>query len=297
MEKNNLKDNTGSLLLILFTVLSLNLHLLGVLGLKVFSSKVELEDSNEALQIEVIEKSDKPQSFVSSPEEPLEDKVKQLKNKADFLSKSFKRVQEQTVANQTGLTANRFPLKKTVPTQQQDQQQDQQQNNNKRPRDKMSSDINKPTQYASNNFSINTPPSYLPQGVSTINEYIPNVKKGYFTSLNTDKFTYYSFFSRINEQVRPRWENQLSRFRRKLTRQQLMQLINKDYSTSIEIILDEKGYMKEARVLKSSGLPQMDEAPILAFEMASPFLNPPKDLINSDGVISLKYGFMVQWSR
>lgn len=285
-----MKENTSKLLLILFTLLSFNLHLLGVLGLKVFSSKVELEDSSETIEIQVLEQNQKQQSFVSSPEEELESKVKDLKDKADFLSKNFKRVQEQTVANQTGLTSNRYPLKKTVPSEQQQQQ-------SKNAGDSKPERLTPGNQYASNSFSINTPPSYLPQGVSTINEYIPNVKKGYFTSLNTDKFTYYSFFSRINEQVRPRWENQLGRFRNKLTREQLLNIMDRDYSTTLEIVLDKKGYIKEARVLKSSGLPQMDEAPILAFEMASPFLNPPKDLINSEGLISLKYGFMVQWSR
>lgn len=260
-----------------------------MLGLKVFSSKVKLNDQSETIEIQVLEQSQKQQSFVSSPDKELENKVKNLKDKADFLSKNFKRVQEQTVANQTGLTSNRYPLKKTVPAE--NQQQSKNEGDSKAER------LTPGNQYASNNFSINTPPSYLPQGVSTINEYIPNVKKGYFTSLNTDKFTYYSFFSRINEQVRPRWENQLGRFRNKLSREQLLSIMDRDYSTTIEIILDKKGYIKEARVLKSSGLPQMDEAPILAFEMASPFLNPPKDLINSDGLISLKYGFMVQWSR
>lgn len=284
-----MRENKSSLLLLLFTALSLNLHLLSLLGLSFFSSEVKWDDQTP-IQIEVIENSQQQQSFVSDPNDNLEDKVTSLKEKADFLSKSYKRVKEQSIANQTGLTANRFPLKKTI---QKSNNEDEKPQNNE---DK-GAQIKPNNNYASSAFSINTPPSYLPQGVSTINEYIPNVKKGYFTSLNTDRFTYYSFFSRINEQVRPRWENQLGRFRSRLTPQQLKALINQDYTTTIEIILNKKGYVTDARVLKSSGLPQMDEAPILAFQMASPFLNPPKDLISSDGYISLKYGFMVQWSR
>lgn len=285
-----MKNNASSLLLILFIALSLNLHMLGVLGLKFFSSEIDISRS-DSVQIEVIESSKKSKTFVTAPKEELEDKVKDLKKKADFLSKSYKRVQEQRVANQTGITENRYPLKKTAPTNQPQQQQKNQSS------DSRGTFKNQKNQFASESFNINTPPSYLPQGVSTINEHIPNVKRGYFTSLNTDKFTYYSFFSRINEQVRPRWENQLTRFRNRLSQSQLKKIINQDYSTTIEIILDQKGYVKEARILKSSGLRPMDEAPILAFEMASPFLNPPKDLINSEGIISLRYGFMVQWSR
>ncbi|HMN69995.1 MAG TPA: hypothetical protein PKC28_15745, partial [Bdellovibrionales bacterium] len=42
-------------------------------------------------------------------------------------------------------------------------------------------------------------------GQSSIAEFIPGIEEGAFTALNTDQFTYYTFFARMNEQVRNRW--------------------------------------------------------------------------------------------
>ncbi len=90
-------------------------------------------------------------------------------------------------------------------------------------------------------------------GPSTVSEYIPGVEEGAFTALNTDQFTYYAFFSRINEQIRSRWVNNVRAFVSRLSPQEQEVLSKYDRQTVIEIVLTKDGRFSSSMVHQSSG--------------------------------------------
>ncbi len=47
--------------------------------------------------------------------------------------------------------------------------------------------------------------------------------------------------------------------------------------------------------MKESGLKSFDQAAVQAFAQARMFPNPPEDMIESDGLIHLKYSFQVHY--
>jgi hypothetical protein len=51
----------------------------------------------------------------------------------------------------------------------------------------------------------------------------------------------------------------------------------------------------KAMVMKESGVQIFDQAAIGAFTDVQIFPNPPKDLVQEDGYIHLKYGFTVNY--
>lgn len=124
---------------------------------------------------------------------------------------------------------------------------------------------------------------------------MPGIKEGSFTSLNTDQFMYYSFFSRINVQLRSRWVQQLRNYAANLNIQRLNEIAAAPRTTQIEILIDPDGAFIESILIRTAGYRVLDQAVLNSFKSAAPFLNPPRELVESDGYIHLKYSFRLQW--
>jgi len=129
-----------------------------------------------------------------------------------------------------------------------------------------------------------------------VSSLVPQVKMGGFTSLNTDQFVFYTFYSRTNEQVGPRWIFNLRTYANDLSRASLKSVSRKERITQIEILLDKNGKYLDTIVHQKSGIAGLDEAAINAFKQASPFLNPPEEMVQSDGNIHLHYSFHILWN-
>ena len=130
---------------------------------------------------------------------------------------------------------------------------------------------------------------------STVNDPFTNVPIGSFTALNTNRYLYYSFFARIEDQFRQRWVSGINRVR---SRRPTIRRSDRDkdvWTTEIEILLDQKGAFVRADIHRSSGLDGLDYAALEAFRKSAPFLNPPKGLVNKDGFILLRYAMSVYW--
>lgn len=239
----------------------------------------------------------KSRQIVSQPDlSELERKVELLQQKALLLSQKTTRVQQQQVAQMTGQTQNRLPkslapvnalkkMNKTIDTphykeKSKDGFEDEQKEISKETRELMEQEMDLL--------------SHAPVGISTINDHIPNVKKGLFTSLNTDQFTYYTFFQRINEQLRPRWEDYIQAAQAAMSQNQILMAARRPRVSNIEVVINSKGDLVESRLHKSSGTPPLDFAAIKAFEQIAPILNPPKGMISQDGNIHLYYSFRVE---
>lgn len=135
-------------------------------------------------------------------------------------------------------------------------------------------------------------------GVSTFGETVPeDISVGDFTALNTDQFQFYTFYARIEDLVRFRWETKVREAIDQLNRYQALKNISQtQWVSQLEFQIDDKGILRKALLLKESGISRFDQAAILAFQDARVFPNPPKEMLKEDGLIHLRYSFQVNYS-
>ena len=134
-------------------------------------------------------------------------------------------------------------------------------------------------------------------GQSTRGEFIPGLKQGSFTALNTDQFTYYTFFARMNEQIKPRWVSRLRDFGFMQSQQDLQKLAQYPRTTQVEFVLDRTGKLLQTIVHLTSSYRSLDIAATDAFKDSAPINNPPEGLVGEDGKIHLFYNFTVHWNE
>ena len=142
-------------------------------------------------------------------------------------------------------------------------------------------------------------PVYQPQQASTSGEVLPlDMAVGPMTALNTDRLTYYSFYARIEDLIRYRWESRIWSAIESYDQNYLKTVIaQRSWVTHAEFLIRPDGKLVQALIMKPSGVQKFDQAAINAFKEAAIFPNPPKELIQSDGLIHLKYSFNVTYRR
>ena len=238
------------------------------------SYKPPIAPAKGPVAVEIIykDKNHQPQ-FVTDPK--IGKLLDQLKKHSQFLSKFNQTVKKQQVARLNGKTKNQKP-----------------QNKKQTNRKKLSKKQKGIGKFLPQKPQLGANFRLMP---STISEYIPNIDKGGFTALNTNQFTFYTFFSRINEQVRFRWIRNIHNFSSILSVGQINKLARHPRVTKIEILLDKSGQFVKAQVNSSSGSHSLDLAAENAFEDAAPFSNPPPEMLEADGYIHLRYSFHVIW--
>ncbi len=132
------------------------------------------------------------------------------------------------------------------------------------------------------------------QELSRTMDFLPGVEFGSHTLLNTREFVYYSYFARMKEQLYWRWTQYI--------KNELLQKAfsfnkfvykhkSRYFSTSLYVYLSPEGEVQDMRVIKSSGVEDIDSAALHAFLLAEPFPNPPGGLIEEDGYIHIKQIF------
>jgi TonB family protein len=241
--------------------------------------------ANEPTEITIVEADDQPKKKTFVTETESQEKVfDKLKDQADYLSQFTKRVQKQMRARANDRTQNRNL--NLNPTLQPTHHKQGVAGMDRAKEDGGSLPLPGMNQPSTRNVAI---------GPSTLSENIPGVEEGAFTALNTDQFTYYAFFSRINEQIRSRWVSNVRGYVSQLSQHEMEALSKYDRQTVIEIVLTKDGRFSASMVHQSSGDRRLDQTTLEAFRAATPFLNPPSGLVESDGMIHLKYGFMVRF--
>lgn len=129
------------------------------------------------------------------------------------------------------------------------------------------------------------------RGISTTGETLPqDIQIGDFTALNTDRFVYYTFYARVEEQIRHRWVRYV---KAAIFGGGDLREGQADYVTNLEIVLDREGNFRRAIVHQGSGSKDVDAAPILAFREAQRIPHPPREMVKDDGTIRLLYSFHV----
>lgn len=225
-----------------------------------------------------------PIRFADSPKELLDDSLDALRKKADFLSERVQRVKKEMRANLFGLTKNRQNLPSPSAVSQVNHS--------------IGSDKPLDTQSKEGDFQVNVSRNGsnskpIDLNPSTFgNQLNKKVEIGQFTALNTDRHLFYSFYARIEEMIRPSWEDRVSLEFQKLNNANALRPKG-GWITRLDVVLDSRGKLIKVVLLKSSGLEGFDIAAIDAFQKAGFFPNPPREIVNPEGIILLKYIFNV----
>jgi TonB family protein len=105
--------------------------------------------------------------------------------------------------------------------------------------------------------------------------------------LNTQESIYYSFYARIYETIGPIWYSRIQ------STPLRTHVVGGEYTTVIELILDQNGYLLEIRRLQSSGVPEFDRSVEEAWQKVSRFPNPPKGLLDGEKKVHTVWSFRV----
>lgn len=255
-----------------FVILSVLIHLLFFTGLVYFPAP-ELAKNIEVVLLERPQNQAQTQQIVRQAEPPPNLKQPTDSKPTPLFSEKTQRVKQQTRAALFGLTKNRYlePQKRTSD-----------------PKPLPGGELPTPQQ----NSQSGSSKTWIP---STIGERLPDdIKVGNITALNTDRHLYYSFYSRIEEAIRWRWENKVT-FTIQRTPPAKFGGTNSIWISNIEIILNPKGELIKAALHKSSGICGFDDAAIQSFIEAKYFPHPPTGMIGEDGLIRIRYGFEVNY--
>lgn len=129
---------------------------------------------------------------------------------------------------------------------------------------------------------------------SQADDSIKGVKKGLQTLLNTREFVYYSYYSRIRQQLRQRWQSRIREKFRQIYKSGRQIASTQDHVTKVLVVLNTKGHLVTVKILGPSGVEDLDTAAVEAFRSAAPFPNPPKGITNSNGQIQIPWEFVVE---
>jgi TonB family protein len=144
------------------------------------------------------------------------------------------------------------------------------------------------------------PPSLIPSeqqiaraiGAGT-QDHLKDVEDGEETALNAKKWKFASFFNRVKQQVRDHWRP-AEEYRRRDPSGSIYG--QKDRYTLLKVQLKPDGSLANVALENPSGIEFLDDEAIEAFKQAQPFPNPPKQLVESTGLIEFKFGFFFELS-
>ena len=131
---------------------------------------------------------------------------------------------------------------------------------------------------------------------SSTDDHLKDIPTGAETILNTREFIYYSYYNRIKAKLRQYWEPKIKEKVERMFRQGRQLASTSDRVTKIVIVLNSGGTLIKVQVLGPSGVEDLDQAAVEAFEAAAPFPNPPKGIVDPDGTIKIRWDFVLEAS-
>lgn len=290
------RDMSSRHVVALAILASLFLHFVLGVGISIFpnpSNKKQetvIEIVDKKTSEEFLKKSKNAKQIVRDTLAPDNLKDDSENTLAKFLSAKTQRVLNEVRAKENGMTKNRQELVKQ-------EWKNKLSKNSEAPTKKI------PIVDKDGYQAFNSPKEFKrfaegETGPSTLGEDMPKeMAVGSFTALNTDRYVYYTFYARIEELVRFRWESKVQQALDQFDRSYLISVIGKNrWLTQIEFWLTPDGKFHSAHILKESGIAKFDQAAVFAFRDAQQFPNPPKEMVDRDGFIRIIYAFNVHYS-
>jgi len=133
-----------------------------------------------------------------------------------------------------------------------------------------------------------------PGPLSQTDDHLKDIQTGPQTLLSSREFIYYSYYSRIKERIRLFWEPKIKEKVTRLFMSGRHLASNEEKITRLVITLDNQGRLLRVQVLGESGLKDLDDAAVEAFQQAAPFPNPPKGIVEADGTIKINWDFILE---
>jgi len=250
---------------------------------------------NETIEFEILDPKKEVKPYQETKEYirdlDLDQELENTKKEALFQSRKTRRVKKQTVASEYGLTKNKIRKKAITPIEKL---------TTKRKGLLTPKPIGKAPLSAfygagDSMQAIQTGMNLTKNSQSAISKHIPNVEVAEINAFDTDQgnLTYYAFYMRLNDKIYPRWSNNLEEIIKIARSQNVSGLKQKAYFTKLEVMLNSKGEYQGHIVVDSSSNKMIDFAAIDAFKRASPFINPPKGMVEDDGLIYIPFGFRI----
>jgi hypothetical protein len=223
-------------------------------------------ETEKPVEIEVIDntptqKTPDQKQIVKTIKDP--NKHLDMNTPAQFLAEETNRTKEQTRAQEAGRFRNS-----------QQQQKQQQQERDPYGTEQFTQQLNMPSR----------------------SEYqLPSdIKSGSAVNLNTDAYMYASFYNRVTDLFYIRWSQKLNSIWDRLSDDTKKSLAGQNWSTEVDVFLDASGTYVKTIIMKKAGFTPFDTAAIFGFQDARFFPNPPKDKIEKDGYIHLRYRINVR---
>jgi hypothetical protein len=124
---------------------------------------------------------------------------------------------------------------------------------------------------------------------SAIENYVPSVKPGNQTALNTARVPFATYLNTIHNRLHPIFADS---FLASLNSLPSSHPMNRDISTNLEIVLhQEDGRVVRMGVTKTSGVTAFDIAALESVQRASPFGAPPREIVSPDGNVYFHWEF------
>jgi hypothetical protein len=125
---------------------------------------------------------------------------------------------------------------------------------------------------------------------SAIENYVPSVRPGNQTALNTARSAFAGYLNAIHNRIHPLFADTFLSSLDSLPASHPMN--NEQLSTEVEIILDqESGNVVRMGVTKFSGITAFDIAALDSVKRAAPFGTPPREIVSPDGNVYLHWEF------
>jgi hypothetical protein len=125
---------------------------------------------------------------------------------------------------------------------------------------------------------------------SAIENYVPSVKPGNQTALNTARAPFAAYLALIHNRLHPIFADWYLASLDSLPASDPIN--NPELSTNLEIILDpEEGRIVKMGVTKHSGITRFDVAALDSVSRAAPFGTPPHEIVSPDGKVYLHWEF------
>ncbi len=291
-------------LFVVAIIFSLFLHF-GV-GLYVYLKHLPPKE-NKSVEVTIVEKTAdelaalSPKQIVEQSEKRINDEIDK---KAKYLSRYDQKVAEETKAAQNGKFQNDAKMGLAQKTPENKKMQEEKIVKKNSPKT-----TKKPLE-ASPDGNVVLPkladlkPEFhwdkAPAGVenpgpqSQTDDFLKGLKTGPQTLLSSREFVYYSYYNRIKERLRLFWEPKIKEKVNRIFASGRHIASDEEKITKLIITLDSTGKLVKVQVLGASGVQDLDDAAIEAFQSAAPFPNPPKGIVESDGTIKIRWDFILE---
>lgn len=129
---------------------------------------------------------------------------------------------------------------------------------------------------------------------SQTDDHLSEVETGLQTLLSSREFVYYAYYARIKERIRQYWIPTVKQKIKIVQRSGREIASSKDRITQVVVVLNRHGELVGVQIVGPSGVHDLDQAAVEAFQSAAPFPNPPQGMVEPDGFIRIRWDFVLE---